>query len=96
MLYDPKAFLWMDNPTWYRKVYFDDGRPDVVTDKQGHEYHVDHEFRYELTDEAPEEARKSFERFKLFSQLTCDDAFEPSPAYEAYQAYVEREDSESE
>lgn len=78
MFYDPDAFIWMDDPSWFREIQDDD------------------EIGYELTDTAPEKARKSFERFKLFSQLTCEDAFNPSPAYEAYQAYVAKEDGKTE
>lgn len=47
---------------------------------------------YTLKDDAPQEAKDSFERFKLFSQVTCEDAFDPSPAAKEYFKILENED----
>ncbi|MDK8649728.1 hypothetical protein QP849_04830 [Alloscardovia omnicolens] len=51
---------------------------------------------YILTDEATEKARKSFERFQYFSEVTCLDEGlgEDSPAFKAYRDYVLRETGE--
>ena len=82
---DEKAYIWKQNPAWYREILVPD--PEVPGF-----FYTD----YELTDEAPEEARKSFERYNLFIQVGCEDIAEHSPAYLAYKAFCAKEDGEGE
>ena len=82
---DEKAYIWKQNPAWYREIQVPD--PDVEDF-----YNTD----YELTAEAPEEARKSFERYQLLKKVDCTDIAEHSPAYLAYKAFCDKEDGERE
>lgn len=82
---DEKAYIWKQNPAWYREI------KAPIPDVPGSFYRD-----YELTDEAPKEARRSFERYKLYTKVGCMDIAEHSPAYLAYKAFCDKEDKKDE